>query len=423
MAFKAYIVGIPSIPTITEVNIRDEANKTATLLFKTPVGIGDLEVIEVKIDSANEAQSGKVFHWLKLTFPDGKQGWCRDDLLELVGDGQQFGYGQVGTRTLGFNLIRQQVSAAPSAPAAPAPTAPAAPIASAPAAPIASAPSTPAPSAPASTSGPGMIICMSQGGANVRPGPGTTTGNPVMRIDFKAEATILGVDKSRDPNDPFTWINIDYKGQKGWIREDFVRYKGGYEQFKLAFADMYANPAQDSWWIRDFNLDPNFNPVLHHGWDHAGNVGAPIIGGPKGGLVIKVAQCQKCGASGASSVAQGFSVSDSRVLSDPGWNFGYGHFVNVRYHHDLLPASTQKRLADQGKAGWHIFVNHGHLHQIDIQPDLEFGPNAQIGKLGNSGNSSGAHLHLEVRAHPDANEKDWARMKAGLMSPAILFLR
>ena len=389
MTLKAKIIGIPHIPTITHVNIRAEPNKGTALLFKSAVGTDNLQVIDVQADTANESQAGKVFQWFKLDFPDGQQGWCRDDLIEIQGDGAQFGYGQVPTSTVGFMLTRQAVTPA---------VAVAVPVA------VSTAPVTTETSPAVSpqetdNDGPGIIVCMAKGGANVRPGPGVTTGAPLMRIQYLSEATIMGVADSRDPNDPFKWVNISHQGQTGWLREDFTRLRGNFEQFGLAFHDMYSSPAQESWWIRDFNLDPNFNPVLHHGWDHAGNIGAPIIGGPNGGKVIKVAFCQKCGANGASAVDRGYGLSDSRVLSDPGWNFGYGHFVNVTYHHDKLPKSTQDRLAAQGRAGWHLSVNHGHLHSIAVQPNQEFGPNTIIGKLGNSGNSSGPHLHLEVRAH------------------------
>jgi hypothetical protein len=306
MAFKAKIIGIPNIPAIKEVNIRTEANKNGALLFKIPVGTENLDVAEVKADTTNAAQAGKVFQWFKLIFSDGQQGWCRDDLMEVQGDGKKFGYGQVAASTVAFNLTRQK---------APAAAPPAIPVSQAPPA------ATPTPAVAAQTagnSGPGMIICMSQSGANVRPGSGTTTGAPILRIPYMAEATIVGVAASKDSNDPFKWVNIDFQGQKGWLREDFTRLKGNFEQFGLAFHDMYSSPAPESWWARDFNLDPNFNPVMHHGWDHSGQTGKPIIGGPKGGKVIKVAHCQKCGPNGASSVDKGYSVSDSRVLSDPG---------------------------------------------------------------------------------------------------------
>lgn len=411
MAFKAKIIGIPHIPTITQVNIRKEANKKTDLLFKIAVGTNNLDVVDVKADLENEAMAGKVFQWFKLVFADGQQGWCRDDLISIQGDGRQFGYGQVATATTAFNITRQEVAVAVPAPI---------PVS------VAPEPTTPDPAVTAhqsDNSSPGMIICMGKTGVNVRPGPGVSTGAPLLRMPFKGEASILNVSDSRDNNDTFKWVNINYQGQQGWVREDFTRLKGNFEEHGLAFHDMYPSPAPESWWIRDFNLDPNFNPVLHHGWDHAGNLGAPINAGPNGGKVLKVAFCQKCGAGGASAVDRGFSLSSSSVLGDPAWNFGYGHYVIVTYLHDKLPKSTQDRLTAQGREGWHISVMYAHLQSMLVQPNQELESNTQVGTLGNSGNSSGPHLHLEVRAHANANETQWANMKSGLMSPSILFLR
>ena len=44
---------------------------------------------------------------------------------------------------------------------------------------------------------------MSKQGMNIRPGPGTTTGNPILRIPYLAEAPIISVSASVDPHDPF----------------------------------------------------------------------------------------------------------------------------------------------------------------------------------------------------------------------------
>ena len=229
----------------------------------------------------------------------------------------------------------------------------------------------------------------------------------------------------------FKWIHLDYpnyQGQTGWLREDFTRLKGNFEQYGLAFHDMYPNPAQQSWWSRDFNMNPDFIPILHSGWDQAGEIGTPIIGGPKGGKVIRVAFCEKC-EYGASAIDGGYKFNDDNVLTDPAWNYGYGHFVIVTYHNDKLPQSTQDRLSAQGKAGWHISALYSQLHTIAVEWNQELEANAFIGTLGNTGNSTGAHLGLEVHAHRAPYETQWEQLDGleeiedALMSPAILFLR
>src|SRR5690606_29149586 len=73
---------------------------------------------------------GKVYQWFQLTFPDGRQGWVRDDLLSLNGDGSEYGYGVLAPNTFAFAVSRQEAIAvtpapAPSQPAPPAPSNPA----------------------------------------------------------------------------------------------------------------------------------------------------------------------------------------------------------------------------------------------------------------------------------------------------------
>lgn len=406
MSFVAKIIGIPNIPTIKEVNVRPTPSTSQPLIFKLAVGTAHLTVLDVQPDSEGKNLQGKVYQWLKIAAPSGQEGWVRDDLVEVQGDGSALGYGVVSTPTVAFNLTRGE-PIAPEPPAQPEPSAPPAQAEQAPES--------------AAEVGPAMAMVMGRSGVNLRSGPGTNNGK-VARPGYQSKGKILDKANSQVPGDPFLWVKIDFNGTVGWMREDFLRYEGNIDAFGLGFADRWPNPAQASWWVRDFNLNPNWG-VIHHGWDHGGNVGAAIVGGPQGGLVIKKAFCAKCGNAGRSATDAGFSLSDGRVLSDPGWNYGYGHFVNVRYLHDTLPESTKQALAEKGFPGAHLFVNHAHLHSIEVDDQQEFGPNTKLGGLGNSGNSSGPHLHLEVRAHGDANEKNWARMKGGLMSPFILFKR
>jgi murein DD-endopeptidase MepM/ murein hydrolase activator NlpD len=114
---------------------------------------------------------------------------------------------------------------------------------------------------------------------------------------------------------------------------------------------------------------------------------------------------------------------DQRVLGDAGWNYGYGHYIIVRYHNDILPESTKAELAKRGFAGGHCFVMYAHLQDVLVQVGQDLQPNQQIATLGNSGNSEGPHLHLELRADKNAENRNWASMKAGLMTPQVLYLR
>src|SRR5687768_12728931 len=108
-AFLLKVIGIPHIPSITEVNIRSDAGTNQNLVFKVPVGTSNLPISEVKIDLEGRALESKVYQWFRVTFPQG-QGWVRDDLVEIWGDGTKFGYPAITQPVVAYALTRAATS-------------------------------------------------------------------------------------------------------------------------------------------------------------------------------------------------------------------------------------------------------------------------------------------------------------------------
>jgi hypothetical protein len=106
MSCRARIRGIPDIPTVVEVNVRSGAGTGQQLLFKVPVGLADLPVLEVQPDVTGAGLNGKVYQWFRLDFPNGQSGWVRDDLLDVVGDCASQGYSHIPDLTFAFTLTR-----------------------------------------------------------------------------------------------------------------------------------------------------------------------------------------------------------------------------------------------------------------------------------------------------------------------------
>jgi murein DD-endopeptidase MepM/ murein hydrolase activator NlpD len=473
MAGQPLIATITGIPNVLDVNVRSGPSRDFQAVFKSPKGTTGLRVIEVQIDGKGEALQGKTYQWFRLQFPDGQTGWVRDDLISVVGDGAQFGYGIFTAPAVPFYVLRTattraagtmspqpaQVVAQPvvvqPAPTVtvttpttlPSPTSagtstqvtvqtvqtPPAAVVATPQATVSTPQTVATPqvtvaapavtvtvSTPQPNQGPASLICMNKGGANLRPGPGVNYNPVTTRMNFRDTAPILEV-KQGEPNDYFKWIKVNYQGKQAWVREDFGRLTGTFGTFGYP-EDAYPCPVPDAWWVRDYDETGQVSGVVHYGWDHAGNIGTSIYAGPKGGVVTKTMLCQKCGSEGASTVDKGFSLSDSRVLSDASWNYGYGHYLIVRYDNALLPASTHNYLGTKGWSGYHAFVMYAHLSKILCSEGQSVGPNQEIAKLGNSGNSSGAHLHLELRFGKDANSQ-WPNIRNALVSPVHLFLR
>lgn len=415
----ARVVGIPHIPSIRQVNVRDGAGTSNNLIFKTDVGTSNLVVLDVAEDVDKRNLNGKTYQWFKLQFPQNQTGWVRDDLMEIVGDGQPFGYPTITTWTLGFNLTRMVVLEA-GAEITPTVTSEM-PVVEVPEEVEIPEETPKAETTESVSAGPAAAICMGKTGVNMRRGPGTNNST-ITRMQFRDTADIISNASAQDGKD-FLWVKINLNGTEGWVREDFLRYTGDFGTIGLSSADLYPCPVPTAWWIRDFDNDGRRIGTVHHGWDHAGDKGFPIMAGPKGGKVLQVSFCQRCGSGGSSTVEKGFSLGDQRIFRDQGWNFGYGHFVIVRYTNDLLPETAKAEIAKRGFDGGHIFVMYAHLQDMLVQAGQDLTANAQIGTLGNSGNSSGPHLHLELRVSKDPNETRWARMVGGLMTPGVLFNR
>ncbi len=80
-----------------------------------------------------------------------------------------------------------------------------------------------------------------------------------------------------------------------------------------------------------------------------------------------------------------------------GWekNGGFGNVIIIEYNAQYLPNAYQ---VDIGiKDGQSIYVAYAHLSQINVYPGGSVTANQVIGLTGDTGNSTGPHLHVEVR--------------------------
>jgi murein DD-endopeptidase MepM/ murein hydrolase activator NlpD len=409
----ATILGIPSIPSIVEVNVRVAPGTNQNLIFKIPLKV-KAPVVAVEPDIEGKNLDSKVYQWLKLNFPDGRIGWVRDDLVTIEGDGTRFGYGVISQPLLAFSLTRKPATSTPSAPSTPT-TPPQAP----PQAPPVTPPTPPA-TPPAADA---TAIARVQGGVNVRSAPSIKANPPLGRLQFGERLKILGVKPDQDFPNNLRWINVQYKGSNGWLREDVVRLDGTYQLFDLASPDAYPTPMRNCQWQRDFNTDPKYYDIVHQGWDFSARVGEPVLAGPKVGTVTRTFRCTRCTLSAPSAMDQGLGLGNPAVLSDPAWGYGYGNYVIIRYLNEHLPASTKAALAKRNLTGAHLYTMYAHLSSIDCAQGQTLVGGIQLGACGNTGNSSGSHLHLEVRASFSPEETQWSTMLKNLLTPAVLFLR
>jgi murein DD-endopeptidase MepM/ murein hydrolase activator NlpD len=429
--FVVYVRGLPETPSITEVNTRSGPATSYPIVKKVPVGTGNLRVLEVRPDEQQNHFQGKVYQWFKLELPDGQAGWARDDLLEVSGDGSPFGYGVIQVRTFAFVLTRTPPQAIATPPpmevtvsTPPPPPVPFTPppvsisadvqtpvVPTPPPAPVA----TPPPVTSTSSAAPTAYV-NARDGANVRSGPGITFST-VTRINRNTALPILAV--QQEAGGPFRWVKVALPtGGEGWMREDTLRFDASAAPLGLTQPDLYPAPMADRWWVRGYD-----GPDGHWGWDFGARTGEPVLAGPSGGLVIRSAACARCTPDRPSFKHYNIPLSDPTALNDPAWNFGYGHYVIVRYLNEQLPASTRQALVSRGLGGAHLYCMYAHLDSRVVSDGQMAAAGAVIGGCGDTGNSEATHLHLEMRASTNPNDTNWAGMKKNLLDPGLLFYR
>jgi len=161
---------------------------------------------------------------------------------------------------------------------------------------------------------------------------------------------------------PLTPISMSTSG--GELTPEELRANailGGLDRMNMyriaAFKVPFAMPVKDSFrWTSGFGYrkDPKgYGTRMHEGTDMAGSYGTPI-----------------------------YATADG-VITHAGWDSGYGRLVKIRH--------------DFG-----VETRYAHLSQVRVEVGQRVSRGDRIGDMGNSGRSTGTHLHYEVRLNGTA---------------------
>jgi murein DD-endopeptidase MepM/ murein hydrolase activator NlpD len=156
--------------------------------------------------------------------------------------------------------------------------------------------------------------------------------------------------------------------------------------------------------LSTYRITQEYGANGHKGVDLGAGLGTEVIASSSG-QVVSVLRCTKCTPERPNFISQGISGADATAfraaLSDPAWGYGYGNAVIIAYRYGDLPADMRAKLTAQGLAGAQVLVMYAILSEITVEPGAVVGDGTIIGRVGNTGNSTGPHLHLEARLSLD----------------------
>jgi murein DD-endopeptidase MepM/ murein hydrolase activator NlpD len=163
---------------------------------------------------------------------------------------------------------------------------------------------------------------------------------------------------------------------------------------------IFGSPITGSW-VRgplQFMTRINYGDGTHNGVDYVNCAGQAVTAGGVG-TVYKVFRCNPC--RGKSFLELGMN-DQQRIdaFNNPNYVYGFGNLVIVRYPWEELPVNARAEMARKGFREFYAFVYYAHLtDDIRVTEGSAVAAGTVIGFVGNTGNSTGPHLHLEVRCY------------------------
>lgn len=152
-----------------------------------------------------------------------------------------------------------------------------------------------------------------------------------------------------------------------------------------------------------YTITQEFGTGGHKGTDLYAPVGTPVTAGANG-VVAFLFNCTRCTDAAPNFRSQNVRDWDEIAINDPAWGYGFGNAVIIRYGWEVMPDTARNELRGMGLENAFAYVIYAHLSRIDVQPGTPVSQGTQIGLCGNTGNSTGPHVHLEVRVSTSGNE-------------------
>jgi murein DD-endopeptidase MepM/ murein hydrolase activator NlpD len=253
---------------------------------------------------------------------------------------------------------------------------------------------------------------------NIRYGPGLGFNPPLARARGGAAFDLVGA-TARNPNE-LRWFALRVGTRTGWIRGDLVEIAP--QCLALSFIDREdillaarlrpptptnPDPEEQSGPLPEKRFDPptraritqGYRFPAHPGIDMGADEGTPLTT-PADGICIRRVDCSRCTDTRPNRFPN-FRFQCPDTWRDPAWGFGYGNFIVMRYNYVAVPAPLREVMDQRRLAGAFVYVLYAHLSTMNVILGQQVSAGDRLGETGNTGCSSGPHLHFEVRIGDD----------------------
>ena len=258
------------------------------------------------------------------------------------------------------------------------------------------------------------------GSVNLRLGPSIKFEPPVAKTKGGVEFDLVGASEPDD--DDLRWFMVKLGTDSAWIRSDLVNLSE--DTIELSFItaeDLKVSPPPATSELFPLPVPDGITQGYHSnhkGFDMGSKTGTPLIA-PVAGVCIRRIDCTKC-TSSKPNYTPNANWQCPATWSDPAWGFGYGNFIVLRYDYAVVPATTRTEMDKYGLTNGFVYVILAHMARIDIPLGKQFKAGDSLGATGNTGCSTGDHLHFEVRIGKDENvDGKWTSQRA--LHPKLFF--
>src|SRR5688572_27450181 len=69
---------------VLTVNVRIGPSVNDAIKFRGRVGLTGIPILAVQLDEDHMSHQGNIYRWYKLLFPDGQDGWVREDFIKII---------------------------------------------------------------------------------------------------------------------------------------------------------------------------------------------------------------------------------------------------------------------------------------------------------------------------------------------------